>query len=600
MNQRESRKLRWKITVGMEVLTSILAVPLAVLFIITAGGYDFHKSLALIICSCISLVTSFVVPAIRFFYLGRILVVLEPEQWNKLNPVGKSRTKARILNFPLLNTLFYVIQWSYGITFAWRIMHLAFQPTFFESLPFAFLPAIIYPILGVSHFFLTESILSSVLESDTLSGVQTQSSAVRKVSIFSRIFATIASISLLPVVIFGYLLFEETKGWIKLGDVTTPLVLTLFFMLITVAVASYLLAVSIRKNSGNMVKAFEEMSKGDLTIELPMLSTDELGNSSKSLNDFVKRLRIIVKSVIREAEKLSGSSKVLEENTKELSRKMQEQAAATEQMSAGVEEIAASVSSTASRADGQASITQKATDSLVELDGRIRQVHLALSETKSDADKMKFETSKGEEALLGTKKAMADIEESTSKMGATVNVIHEITDRIGLLSLNAAIEAARAGEAGKGFAVVAQEISKLGEQTQENAKRIRAAIQEALTATKSGREVIESTQAVFQKIGQTVGITLDRISEVADLSDSQLSASANVRSAFTDLSRSAEEIRNHTLEQSQTSAEFSRTIVSISETTELLNRVVSDIDNLAEKLAHQAASLKGDVEFFKT
>ncbi|TGK09032.1 methyl-accepting chemotaxis protein [Leptospira fletcheri] len=600
MDKRESWKVRWKITIGMEVMTSVLAVPLAVLFIIAAGAYDFGKSLALIICAAISLFTSFVVPTVRFLYLGRVFRSLETEQWTKLNAVGKSAVKEKLLNFPLYNTIFYVVQWSYGIFSAWEYMHYFFRPTFLESLPFAFLPAIIYPILGVSHFFMTESILSQVLESDQLIGIQVREPSVRKVPIFARIFATIVAISLMPVIIFGYLLFEETAGWVKLGNITVPLLLTGFFMLVTVAVASYLLAVSIRKNSGNMVNIFGGMSNGDLVSELPMISTDELGRSGKALNEFIKRLRIIVKSVIREADRLSESSKKLEENTKELSRKMQDQAASTEQMSAGVEEIAASITSTAARADGQAEIAKKATESLAELEGRIRQVHLALSETKADADRMKAETSKGTHALQGTTRAMAEIEESTTRMGSTVNVIHEITDRIGLLSLNAAIEAARAGEAGKGFAVVAQEISKLGEQTQENAKRIRSAIKDALSATQSGREVIESTQVVFEKIGYTVTTTLNRVSEVAELSDYQLSASAAVRSAFGDLTRSAEEIRNHTQEQAQTSGEFSKTIVAISETTELLNRVVEEIDSLAERLATQSTALKGDVAFFQT
>lgn len=81
MNQFESKKLRWKLTIGLELLTSILAVPLAVLFVISAGGYDFNQSIGLIISSTISLTTSFVVPSVRFVILGRLLKNLEDKNW---------------------------------------------------------------------------------------------------------------------------------------------------------------------------------------------------------------------------------------------------------------------------------------------------------------------------------------------------------------------------------------------------------------------------------------------------------------------------------------------------------------------------------------
>ncbi|TGL60989.1 methyl-accepting chemotaxis protein [Leptospira sarikeiensis] len=600
MTRGESRKIRWRLTLGLELLTSVLAVPLAVLFIIAAGGYDFNKAISLIGCSTVVLTTSYFFPTLRFLYLGKLLSNLEPSKWEKLNTNGKTEVKRKLLNFPVVNTGFYLVQWSYGIPAAWKMMHLFFIPEFFESAPFLFLPLIIYPTLGISHFFLTETVLSEVLESDRLNGLAMDEKKIRKVSIFARIISTIASIASLPVIIFGYLLVEETSGWLKLGDVTIPLSLTIFFMIITVTISSYLLAASIRRNSKNMMGAFSEMSQGELKILLPMVSTDELGRSSKMLNDFVKRLRIVVKTVVRESDKLSQSSKMLESKTKDLSIKMQEQAASTEQMSSGVEEIAASIQSTSSRADGQSATVEQATASLSELEDRIRNVHTSLMDTKNDAERMRLETSNGEAALQSTRNAMSEIESNTAKMEASVNVIHEITDRIGLLSLNAAIEAARAGEAGKGFAVVAQEISKLGEQTQENAKRIRATLVEAVKATSSGREVLGNTEIAFRRIGDTAQNTSERIMEVSSLSEAQLVASARVKNAFSELIRSAEEIRNHTKEQSQTSLEFSKTIGSISETTEFLNSIVGDIDSLAEKLALQASSLKQEVEFFKT
>ncbi|AYV57568.1 methyl-accepting chemotaxis protein [Leptospira kmetyi] len=599
MTKKESYRLRWKLTIGLEVMTTILAVPLGVLFIISAGGYDYRKGIGLIIAAIVSLSASYIVHVWRFIFLGKILAILEPSNWQNLNSIDKAETKRKLLNFPIFNTIFYILQWSSGVPFAWKIMDTFFELTLMESIPYAILPVICYPILGVSHFFLTESFLAEVLESEELVKIQLEPKAVKSVSLYFRIVSTIASISILPIIIISYFLVGQVSGWIVLRDITLSLSLTFVFMIITVTVTSFLLASSILRNSKNMISAFSEMSLGELKISIPMISTDELGRSSKVLNDFIARFRTIVKTVAKESDTLLKSSQVLEEKTKDLSIRMQTQAASTEQMSAGIEEISASIRSTYARTDGQTSTIEKATEFLSDLEDKIHNVHSFLIETKEDADRMKKETFIGESAISSTRNAMSDIETSTGRMRDSVNVIYEIADRIGLLSLNAAIEAARAGASGKGFAVVAQEIAKLGELTQENTKRIRETLGEAVNATQSGRNVLGNTENVFTKIGDTAINTSERIHFVSSLSEKQLLASKKVRNAFSDLIHSAEEIRNYAKEQSLTSMEFSRTVVDISESTDFLNGVVTDIDAMVETLAEQAISLKKEVKFFK-
>jgi len=61
-------------------------------------------------------------------------------------------------------------------------------------------------------------------------------------------------------------------------------------------------------------------------------------------------------------------------------------------------------------------------------------------------------------------------------LGGFIEILNDISDKINLLSLNAAIEASRAGDAGRGFGVVADEIGKLAEQTQDHLKNLKAPI----------------------------------------------------------------------------------------------------------------------------
>ncbi|MFT4143741.1 MAG: methyl-accepting chemotaxis protein [Mobilitalea sp.] len=97
------------------------------------------------------------------------------------------------------------------------------------------------------------------------------------------------------------------------------------------------------------------------------------------------------------------------------------------------------------------------------------------------------------------------------------SVISGIASKTKLLSLNASIEAARAGEHGRGFGVVADEIKKLSENTQSNAKSIISSL-ESMTSiigrlsdkTDEGTQMMPTTQQMV-KASSTI---LDKIESI--------------------------------------------------------------------------------------
>lgn len=65
-----------------------------------------------------------------------------------------------------------------------------------------------------------------------------------------------------------------------------------------------------------------------------------------------------------------------------------------------------------------------------------------------------------------------NIKEKTAAVAGITGAIQDVSDRTGILAINASIEAARAGTVGRGFRIIANEVRTLAQQTGDFAKQI--------------------------------------------------------------------------------------------------------------------------------
>lgn len=113
------------------------------------------------------------------------------------------------------------------------------------------------------------------------------------------------------------------------------------------------------------------------------------------------------------------------------------------------------------------------------------------------------------------------------QIGATVNIVENISEQTNMLALNAAVEAARAGEYGKGFAVVAGEIRKLADESKQATNKITTLVAEieqttssTIMATEDGTKEIESGVRLSSEINANFSVVVNKIKELGiDLSD---------------------------------------------------------------------------------
>ncbi len=126
------------------------------------------------------------------------------------------------------------------------------------------------------------------------------------------------------------------------------------------------------------------------------------------------------------------------------------------------------------------------------------------------------------------------------KVNEVSQVIGEIADRTGMLSLNAAIEAAHAGAAGRGFAVVAEEVRKLADRTSLQTQEIGALLEAIRKDLDPAREAMEQSLGLASATRTQVEAVEQRFSEIADLAESTAGNVASLAGTATEEQEAAQ------------------------------------------------------------
>ncbi len=272
---------------------------------------------------------------------------------------------------------------------------------------------------------------------------------------------------------------------------------------------------SVTRVVNSLDKATQAMSNGNLALRAEVLGNDELARVAISFNSMAENLSGIVRDVRYAANSLASSSEEVSATAQSLSQASSEQAASVEQTSASIEQMTASINQNTENA--------KVTDSI---------------------------------ATQASKQAI----EGGQAVQATVNAMHQIADKIGiiddiayqtnLLALNAAIEAARAGDHGKGFAVVAAEVRKLAERSQVAAQEIGEVARNSVgLAQKAGQLLTEMVPAINN--------TSDRVQEISAASEEQSAGAAQVNTAMGQMSQITQQNASSSEELAATAEEMS-------------------------------------------
>ncbi|CAK9886840.1 MAG: Methyl-accepting chemotaxis protein III [Candidatus Erwinia impunctatus] len=242
------------------------------------------------------------------------------------------------------------------------------------------------------------------------------------------------------------------------------IVTTLIIAVIMVMFSGYIVKNAILHPVAAMRAHFKEMESGNLSISIPPLPNNEMGQLMAALDGMQDALRKIVADVRDASSEIAVGAKQISAGNHDLSSRTEEQASSLEQTAASMEELTATVKHNTDNA-------HRANQLVVEASSMTRQ---------------------GGDIVTEVVSTMKSISVSSKKVADITSVINSIAFQTNILALNAAVEAARAGEQGKGFAVVASEVRNLAQRSAQAAKEIEQLIGESVTGIENGYHLAEN------------------------------------------------------------------------------------------------------------
>ena len=237
----------------------------------------------------------------------------------------------------------------------------------------------------------------------------------------------------------------------------------------------------------------ETVAAGDLSSEVRITSTDEIG----ALLGALKRMQGNLSSIV-------GKVRV-----------------GTEAIHGAAVEIAAGNLDLSGRTEEQASSLEETAAAMVQLTTTVQQNNANAAEACKLADTASTVAAKGGDAVEQMVRTMGSINESSRKIVDIIGVIDGIAFQTNILALNAAVEAARAGEQGRGFAVVASEVRNLAQRSAAAAKEIKELIGDSVGRVEAGSRLVGQAGETMGEVVASVQRVTAIIGEISIASDEQ-------------------------------------------------------------------------------
>jgi len=342
-------------------------------------------------------------------------------------------------------------------------------------------------------------------------------------------------------------------------------------MILLVAGAGYL----VNRFIARPVESISRIMKGfnnDLTIQVPVLTSDEVGELAAWINQLIASLKQNMRMVGQvtaalhsHAATISGAISQQTSFAAELSSSVAEMTSTMEELSASAGQIAQHSQGVVERADKTLLDTRHGAGEVENLTIKINNINREMQVNLSE---------------------IVELGRKSKDINKIMEIINNIANQTKLIAFNAALEASSAGEAGKRFGVVAVEIRRLADNVVESTSEIEGKITEILDAVNRLVMSSEKTSVMMQSgqdtASQTSAMLMSMVEGVEEATDS------------------ARQISLSTQQQQIASSQVLLAIREIDQGVRQSTDTSRSSNQVAEELAVLSDKLKAMVSAFKT
>ena len=345
-------------------------------------------------------------------------------------------------------------------------------------------------------------------------------------------------------------------GW----DMSTFLKKAIYALILSVVISAPLFVMvlyQLRKRFNQTIKQLDAMRKeGDISTRLNIGNFDDFGKIMHSMNklmDFLKASFITLKTesssvgtsatdLLNITDNTTTSMDMIVNSFEQMQKQNQDKDVVLESAKNSILKLNEDASKVSATMQEQAMAEEQNAEAISQMAENTSHINELIQQAKDLSKNLSESSEAGSSEVQNTELVINSVSEKSKQMSEVIQVIQAVASQTNLLAMNAAIEAAHAGEAGQGFSVVADEIRKLAESTQSQAKSIRDLITEITSAIQKGTSNMQDTKKMFYKIQQEIETQTNVVENIARTMDIQSTGAEEILSTTNKISKNIQSV----------------------------------------------------------